>query len=106
MACSMSAVYMLASASDNRLWVTGIDKHEKPAQSGLILIASRQRSSTSGSGQQWDSVKTRYFPRAFAAPAAHKSMSCDVDENSRRSAQSSFSKLWFWKSGGTTKIIS
>src|SRR5437667_202023 len=106
MACSMSAMYICASASDKRLWVIGTDKHENPAQSGLALMASRQCSSTSGSGQQCASVKIRYFPRALAAPATHRSMSCELDENSRRSAEISLSKMCSWKSGGTTKIIS
>ena len=41
-------------------------------------------SSTSGSGRQCASVKIRYFPCAFAAPAWHKAMSCECSENSTR----------------------
>src|ERR1700687_2246403 len=102
----MSAMYMLASASDKRLCVIGIVMHENPAQSGCALVAARHNSSTSGSGQQCASVKNRYFPRAFAAPTEHGSISYEGFEHFTQSAGSPVNRANSRKSGGTTTIIS
>src|SRR4051794_17089241 len=102
----MSAMYIFASAFDSRLWVIGSDKHENPAQPGLALMAAQQSSSMSGSGQQCASVKKRYCPRALRAPAAHRSMSWELDEYSTQAPDRALIKWSSLKSTGTTRMIS
>src|SRR5258708_19307121 len=82
---------MSASASDNLFGQTRNDLQENPAQSALAKNACKHRSSTSGSGQQCDSVKNRNLPRAAAAPSALRAMSCECCEYSRRGTGSASS---------------